>query len=183
MINWRLTIFLFLVIFVAVILAFFLFLKDNDNCSYLLTLVGTYVSIFALVVTLIQVRNLEKTAVTVKAAADSAKEAAEKVMDISSIAIYISYLRFVKECLTNEKYELARIRLQDIKDFLPRVRHISGLAYSDNEFRSVITGIEEILTSLDDEINNVNRVDISSITRNIEKVATFLDTIENQLKA
>lgn len=105
------------------------------------------------------------------------------ILSVAHIAKNVAELRYVKECITNDKMELARIRLGDVKDFISEIGYIEGLCFDRVVYRKLVNSIDANLYSLEQTIHGTQKVDKDVFSRDIEKVVTFLIDIENKLKS
>lgn len=151
--------------------------------SVVLTYEGLWVSAFGVVLTFIQVIKLKKTTEATELAVIETKAQMKLIISVAHIAKNVAELRYVKECITNGKMELARLRLGDIKDFISEIGYIDGLNFDRTNYKKLVNSIDANLYSLEQTINGTHNVDKDVFSRDIEKVVTFLIDIENKLKS
>lgn len=104
-------------------------------------------------------------------------------MSVAQVAKNTSELRYVKECVTNGKMELARLRLGDVKDFMSAIGFIDDLDYDKSIYKKLVNTLESNLNSLEQEINKTQSLDKNVFSKDIEKVVSFLMEVENKLKS
>lgn len=155
----------------------------GDELSIVLTYEGVWISAFGVVLTFIQVMQLKKTTEATEIAVNETKTQMKLILSVAHIAKNVAELRYVKECITNDKMELARIRLGDVKDFISEIGYIEGLCFDRVVYRKLVNSIDANLYSLEQTIHGTQKVDKDVFSRDIEKVVTFLIDIENKLKS
>lgn len=176
--------FLYLALFIlGSILIAWLSFNAGDELSIILTYEGLWVSTYGVGLTFIQVIKLKKTTDATNDAVNETKTQMRLVLSVSHIAKNVAELRYVKECITNDKMELARLRLSDVKDFISEVGYIDGLNFDKSVYKKLVNSIDANLNSLEQTINDTQKVDKDVFSRDIEKVVTFLIDIENKLKS
>lgn len=149
----------------------------------LITYEGLWVSVYGVILTLIQVLQLKKTTEATEEAVIATRKQMDLILSISDISKHVVNLRFVKECVTNGKMELARLRLSDVKDFMSKIGYITDLTYDKNTYKRLVNSIEANMNSLEIEINSNQPVDRNVLSKDLESVASFLIDVENKLKS
>lgn len=149
----------------------------------ILTYGGLWTSIYGLFLTFLQLMKLQKTTDATADAVKATREKMDLMLSISDISKHVVNLRFVKECVTNSKMELARLRLGDVKDFINKIGYIEGLKYDAQTYKWLINSLESNINSLEQEINKTQKVDKDILAKDLERVASFLMQIEYELKS
>ena len=153
--------------------------KENAVFTY----EGLWISVYGVLLTFIQVSRVKKTTEATEEAIKTTRTHMDHLLSISDISKHVAYLRFVKECVTNDKMEMARLRLGDIKDFMTKIGYIRDLDIDQYKHGRLINTLEANLNCLDQDINQTQKVDKVVFCNDLEKVASFLMSIENELKA
>lgn len=76
---------------------------------------GLWISVYGVILTFIQVSRVKKTTEATEEAIKSTRTHVDHVLSISDISKHVAYLRFVKECITNDKMILDRLLRKDKK--------------------------------------------------------------------
>lgn len=153
------------------------------DTSQILTYEGLWASIFGVILTLWQVMQLKDTAKATKEAVKATRKQMDLILSVSDVSKHVANLRFVKEYMTNDKTEMARLRLGDVKDFMSKIGYIDDLEYDINTYKRLINSLEANLNSIELEINKTQLIDKNVFCKDLEKVASFLMDIENKLKS
>ena len=148
-----------------------------------MTYEGLWVSFYGVAMTFFQVLKLKDTAAATEIAVQETRKQMKLVLSVAQIAKNISDLRYVKECVTNDKLELARLRLGDIKDFMSEIGYIDGLDYDKNSYRKLVITLEGNLHSIEQDINGTQFIDKNVFSKELERVVSFLMEVENKLKS
>lgn len=106
-----------------------------------------------------------------------------RVLVISDIAKIVTTIRIIEEYINSEKYELAKLRLCDVKDFMMRVEFIGKIELDIEEFGRLKKRVEIDLNSIDKQISNKAKLDKIIFCQDMEEIASMLSRIENQLKS
>lgn len=172
-----------IILLASVAIIIVLGMVTNMDMSLILTYEGLWISIFGVILTLIQVMKIKKTTDATEEAVISTRKQMNLVLSVSDTAKHVANIRFIKECITNDKLELARIRLSDVKDFMGRIGYIDDLEYDKSKYKKLINSLEANLNSIEQKINANQEVDKLVFCKDIERVATFLIDVENNLKS
>lgn len=172
-----------IILLASVAIIIVLGMVTNMDMSLILTYEGLWISIFGVILTLIQVMKIKKTTDVTEEAVKSTRKQMNLVLSVSDTAKHVANIRFIKECITNDKLELARIRLSDVKDFMGRIGYIDDLEYDKSKYKKLINSLEANLNSIEQKINANQEVDKLVFCKDIERVATFLIDVENNLKS
>ena len=139
----------------------------------LATLLGFYVSIYGLAVALWQIIALQK----------QTREKVEQILSISDLAKIVTITRIIEEYINSEKYELAKLRLCDVKDFMMRVEFIGKIEFDKDDFGRLKKRVEIGLNNLDKQMSNRGKLDKVIFCQDMEEIASMLSRLENQLKS
>ena len=149
----------------------------------ILTYEGLWVSVYGVFITLVQILKVKKTTEATDQAIKDTRAKMDLILSVAEVSKHVVNLRFIKECVTNNKMELARLRLGDVKDFMSKIGYIEDLRYDKSSYKRLINSLEININSLEQEINQTQKVDKNVFAKDIESVATFLIEVENKLKS
>ena len=131
----------------------------------LATLLGFYVSIYGLAVALWQIIALQNITIS------------------TQFAVKQTITRIIEEYINSEKYELAKLRLCDVKDFMMRVEFIGKIEFDKDDFGRLKKRVEIGLNNLDKQMSNRGKLDKVIFCQDMEEIASMLSRLENQLKS
>lgn len=151
--------------------------------SLILTYEGLWASISGVILTLWQVVQLKDTTKATKEAVKATRKQMDLILSVSDVSKHVANLRFVKEYLTSDKIEMARLRLGDVKDFMSKIGYIDDLDYDNYTYKRLINSLEANLNSIEQEMNKTQLIDKNVFCKDLEKVASFLMDVENKLKS
>lgn len=157
--------------------------QEQQTIFNLATLLGFYVSIYGLAVALWQIMALQNITKSTQSAVAQTREKVEQILSISDIAKIVTSIRIIEEYINSEKYELAKLRLCDVKDFMMRVEFIGKIELDIEEFGRLKKRVEIDLNSIDKQISNKAKLDKIIFCQDMEEIASMLSRIENQLKS
>lgn len=157
--------------------------QELQTIFNLATLLGLYVSIYGLGVTLWQIIALQNITESTKSAVTETREKIEQILSISDIAKIVTTIRIIEEYINSEKYELAKLRLCDVKDFMMRIEFISNIKFDKDDFGRLKKRVEIGLNNLDKQMSNKGKLDKVVFCQDMEEIASMLSQLENQLKS
>lgn len=157
--------------------------QEQRTIFNLATLLGFYVSIYGLAVALWQIIALQNITISTQLAVTQTREKVEQILSISDLAKIVTILRIIEEYINSEKYELAKLRLCDVKDFMMRVEFIGNIEFDKDNFRRLKKRVEIGLNSIDKHISNKGKLDKIVFCQDMEEIASMLSQLENQLKS
>jgi hypothetical protein len=182
----RNTLFVFIVGILCTMLLFFKGLSVADQTIInLVTILGTYVSIFGLFVAYIQILSVKKIAEFTEQKMQETKERINLILSVSDISKAVKITEEAQMFLKYKSYPLALLRLKDLKSVIIQASTIPGL----NHF--IETEHYQILKSkLFDDINNLSdftsehkkKINFSIINSDLEQISSILFEFENHLK-
>lgn len=157
--------------------------KFDVTINDIVTYEGLWVSVYGVFITLVQIMKVKKTTEATDLAIKDTRAKMDLILSVAEVSKHVVNLRFIKECVTNNKMELARLRLGDVKDFMSKIGYIEDLRYDKSSYKRLINSLELNINSLEQEINQTQKVDKNVFAKDIESVATFLIEVENKLKS
>lgn len=149
----------------------------------LATLLGFYVSIYGLAVALWQIIALQNITISTQLAVKQTREKVEQILSISDLSKIVTIIRIIEEYINSDKFELAKLRLCDVKDFMMRVEFIGKIEFDVEEFGRLKKRVEIDLNSIDKQLSNKAKLDKIIFCQDMEEIASMLSRIENQLKS
>lgn len=151
--------------------------------SDIVTYAGLWTSIYGVILTFVQIMKIQRTTEATAKAIKDTRAQMDLVLSVSDVSKHVVNLRFIKECVTNNKMELARLRLGDVKDFMTKIGYIEDLKYDKHTYKRLINSLESNINSLEQDINNTQKVDKNIFAKDLESVVSFLMEVENKLKS
>lgn len=166
---------------VLLIVVILLYVRSCIDVQNMVTYIGLLISLCGVALTYYQVAHLKRISEETKKAVNKTKEYIDSLLTISDISKHVSYLRLIKEYVSNDQYHLARLRLSDTLDFIPKITSVNGLMYNEHEYRLVHTSLKANLKSLDYKLNDNIDINKNVFCDEVENAVSFLIIIENQL--
>jgi hypothetical protein len=164
----------------------FYFLSDKDKTVVnAFTLFGTFFSLFGLAVAYIQIQSINKTSQQTKLAIEKSLLRINQVLSVSELSKANKTIQEIQSFLLHQKYEIALMRMKDLKSILIQVKYNEDLSeYTKNGlYNQNITDLGSDLNNLHDLIIGTKKgVSFSRLNQNLENLATTLTEFENKLK-
>lgn len=181
--KWILGLIFFILLALIIGLYYKYIPQEQQTIFNLATLLGLYVSIYGLAVALWQIIALQNITISTQLAVAQTREKVEQILSISDLAKIVATIRIIEEYINSEKYELAKLRLCDVKDFMMRVEFIGKIEYDKDNFGRLKKRVEIGLNNLDKQMSNKGKLDKVIFCQDMEEIASMLSRLENQLKS
>lgn len=169
-----------IVIFYSKIIPF----RDQTVINFI-TVLGTYLSIFGLIVAYIQISSVKKIA---KLTEEKVQETRDKIILILSVSDISKAIKVAEEAqflLNNSKYDAALLRLKDLKSVIIQASMIPSLNTSNltPDYHELKSNLVDDITNLSDFANgHKKKINFSVINSDLEKLSSILIEFENRLK-
>lgn len=157
--------------------------EEQKTIFNLATLLGSYISAYGLVVAIYQIFALQTITQSTQIAVKETKQKVEQILSIADLSKIVTTLRVIEEYINSDKYELAKLRLCDVKDFMARVEFIESIKFDKEKFEQLQKRVEIGLRNLDKQISRKNNLDKIVFCQDMEETASMLSRLENQLKS
>jgi len=183
--NW--VKFFFVVGFLATFFLFTFLLKHAERTfSNGVTIFGTYLSLFGIIISYLQIKSVKDTnELTKQAIADSLQRLNQLVV-IADLSKAIKIIEEIQLFIQQQNYPIALIRMKDLKTIIIQAKH------HEDELMNINTTLFEInvnelikdIFRLEDYILGVrNRnFNVSKISKNLGALSTILTIVEIKLK-
>jgi predicted nucleotidyltransferase len=175
---------LFIVCFL--IIYFYLFNKWDRSILNFITLLGTFASLFGLIIALLQIKSIKKISEQTKQEVEKSLEHLNLLLSLSDLAKSNLMIREIMSHVKSGKYELAHIRMSDLKNILIEIQNKENLKdyigikkYSQYVIDLTID-MKNVYYFL---INNKNEVEFNKISDNLEDLSTIIIDLENRIKS
>lgn len=161
-------------------------LEDKDKTVVnAFTLFGTCFSLFGLAFAYIQIQSINQTSQQTKLAVEKSLLRINQVLSISELSKANKTIQEIQASLRQQKYEIALIRMKDLKSILIQVKYNEDLSeYTQNAlYNKNISDLGLDISNLHDSISGSKKgINFSRLNQNLENLATTLTEFENKLK-
>lgn len=166
------------------IAAYFLFVRGFGATIYDdISVVGSSVSLVALLITLCQIIKTKSVVEQTKDAVSLARKQIDTVLTVSDMSKIAEYVRFINRCLLDEKYEIAHLRLCDVKDFMVTVSSMTNVQYNSKDYKRLYDLVESDLDYINQRILNMVDIDTVTISKDLESVVSFVNSLASRIKS
>lgn len=166
------------------IAAYFLFVRGFGATIYDdISVVGSSVSLVALLITLCQIIKTKSVVEQTKDAVSLARKQIDTVLTVSDMSKIAEYVRFINRCLLDEKYEIAHLRLCDVKDFMATVPSMTNVQYNSKDYKRLYDLVESDLDYINQRILNMVDIDTVTISKDLESVVSFVNSLASRIKS
>lgn len=144
-------------------------------------LLGSYITLCGFAITLWQISVLKSASEATEAAIVDARNDIKRVSTVSEISKYLTIIRQIKEYVKEDKYDIAQLRLYELKDFLFAMEQEQGLRVDKESIKAIRKNAQNQLTAVDNKL--VNNMDIKKdyFSRSMEEIASGLVGIKTNL--
>ena len=184
--KYKIWITVIFIIGTLIISTIFSLLSDKEQTIInAFTLFGTFFSLFALVIAYIQIQSINKTSTLTKLAVEKSLLRINQILSVSELSKANKVIQEIQSYLIQQKYEIALLRMKDLKSILIQVKYNNDLTeYTNNRvYNQNITDIGSDISNLNDLIIGKKKgMNFSRLNQNLENLATVLTEFENKLK-
>ena len=176
----------FHIILVILLSLLVVYILSQDVCTSpvdYISGVGSVASLYGIAITLWQLKQ-------VKSAANAAKYAVEmKLSEIDSFLTFADTKRHIEICnsinlyLTNNEYEAAAIRLEQLREVLVNLKHSKELGQDDMKCAfSHTLNLGTDIQSLRKQMAGTAKLDVNIVFQHISNVCDFLENVSSKIK-
>lgn len=179
------TILLFVIGLLIMILIYYNLQTNDKNIINFITLFGTYLSVFGLILAFLQLESIKQINEKTQSEVQISLQRVNDVLAISEISKSIKIIQEIQSYLHSQKSELSLIRMKDLKQILIQVKHNNNLIEFTNhsDYEKSIVDLSIDINNISDSLFKPNRaVNYSKINSNLEELSTTLSNFENKLK-
>lgn len=145
------------------------------NVVNVISILGVYSSVFALVVTLYQVMSIKQIS-------EQTKEKINNVLSVSDCTKYATLVRTVQDDIRCSRYELALYKLQQVKDYLLRFKS-NYPKIDDDTYKEMFKKLGYHITTL--STNGIGDqsmpLNTSKLIKDLEALSAFMTTITGEV--
>jgi hypothetical protein len=164
----------------------FYLLEDKDKTTVNgFTLFGTYFSLYGLAIAYLQIQSINQTSRQTKIAVEKSLLRITQVLSVSDLSRANKTIQEIQSFIIQEKYEIALMRMKDLKGILIQVKYNEELVEytSDYVYNQNVTDLGNDINNLHDLIVGTKKgLNFSRLNQNLENIATTLTEFENKLK-
>lgn len=168
------------------LIVLFIFILDSRSLINILSVVGTMASFFGLAIAFIQIIALKQISEITQTTIGETKNKLILGISISDVTEAIKLISEIDNFFGNQKYEIARLKLIDLKDSLVQFK-------TSEEFKEIIDAdsLNNLILDLNAQISALHVVVYSdeeiaynpeSIITQIQDVSTYLSDFRNKIK-
>lgn len=85
--------------------------------------------------------------------------------------------------MLDEKYEIAHLRLCDVKDFMVTVPSMTNVQYNSKDYKRLYDLVESDLDYINQRILNMVDIDTVTISKDLESVVSFVNSLASRIKS
>jgi hypothetical protein len=181
----QISILFFIIGLLGVVIVLLILPKESRILLNYLSVIGTFASVFGLLIAYFQILSLKNTSKSIELAVNNSTHRLNTVLSVSELAKSKKLIEEIQIMLEHDSYGASLIRLKDLKELLIQNKFNVDLQKPTNtkEYRTIIinTGIDinvvgDYVYKVKDKINKVE------IIRNLEVTRTKIIEFENELK-
>lgn len=181
--NKSLTVTLVILGFIMIGISILLIPENEKTFNKIVDIIGTYASVFGLLIAILQIYSIKNLSVETKNAADKAITKLNEMFAISDLSRANVLIDEIQIYLRNKNFDASVMRLKDLKIILSKANHIKAIQILiDDNYKGIIVDYEIDLNNILYMLNGEKQdLDIGKMVTNLEKLKNkFLD-FENKL--
>jgi hypothetical protein len=164
---------------------FFGFLDNKDRTLLnFFGIIGTFLSVYGIWIAYEQIKSTKATTEQTNRAVVNSLSRIIQLFSVADLSRAIKIIHEIQNFILSEKYELALLRMKDLKATLIQVKYNKELLSLTN-----IEIYNKAITDLSIDTNNINdlllgkkKVNFSKVNENLNQIETILGEFENKLK-
>jgi len=170
-----LTILFFIIGLTIILLLFKYYFKSEQNAINYFSIIGTYASIYGIVVGIIQIVSIKENVKLTKIEVFQTVNKIDSIFTISELASSIKLIEEIHAYMLAKKYQMALIRLRDLK------KNVIENSYKHSELNKIIPLITTDINNLMKLVYEETQIKEEIIRENLEKTSTILIKLKTNL--
>ncbi len=178
-----------MLIFIIGFLGLFFYYNNLDkifkNSLNLITIFGTYLSLFGIIMSFIQIYDLKAINDKTQKEVNESLKKINNILSVSELSKSLKIVDEIQSSLRANKNEVALIRMKDLKYVLIQIKHNKSLEkYTANdEYSDLLIDLSIDISNLSDNIFKPHKnINVTKVNLNLEKISTKFSELENKLK-
>ncbi len=159
-----------------------MFYRQGRNPTEILAAVGSVASVFGLLIAIVQILAVKRVTDATHSAVKETKEQLISRISLADVAKASSIVEQIQMQLMNRKFELAHLRLQDLRSLLMQFRagHLSNDRVNEH-YDELLKNVGIHSENLFGAIYKKKTIDITVINHTLQGVIDILVAAENDL--
>jgi hypothetical protein len=159
-----------------------MFYRQGRNPTETLAAVGSVASVFGLVIAIVEILAVKKVTDATHIAVKETKDQLVSRISLADVAKATRIVEQIQTQLVNKKFELAHVRLQDLREMLMQFRAGRLLKDGQNEqYDELLKNMGIHSENLYTAIYKNRSIDITVINHTLQSMVEILVTAENEL--
>ena len=154
---------------------FILFLRCRPNWINMISILGTYASLFGIFLGVVQILNVKESIKFTNAAVSQTIAKIDRIYSISELSAAIKLVEEIEAYLLSHKYEMSLVRIKDLKKI------VIEYSYNFYELNKCIPIITSDVSNLTNFVFGGSRIKIPVIIDNLENISSILIKINTTL--
>jgi len=178
-----------ILIFIIGFLGLFFYYNNLDktlkNSLNLITIFGTYLSLFGIIMSFIQIYDLKAINDRTQKEVNESLKKINNILSVSELSKSLKIVDEIQNSLRSNKNEVALIRMKDLKYILIQIKHNKALEIytSNDEYSDLLVDLSIDISNLSDNIFRPHKnINVTKVNLNLEKISTKFSELENKLK-
>lgn len=178
-----------ILIFIIGFLGLFFYYNSLDktlkNSLNLVSIFGTYLSLFGIIMSFIQIYDLKAINDKTQKEINESLKKINNILSVSELSKSLKIVDEIQNSLRANKNELALIRMKDLKYILIQIKHNKTLERytSNDEYSDLLVDLSIDISNLSDNIFKPHKnINVTKVNLNLEKISTKFSELENKLK-
>ncbi len=158
---------------------------EEKSIVNIVNIVGTVFSIVAFIIAIIQLNSIKKISIITNSTIEETKNKLKNSFSISDVSRGIKIIQEIQNYMSTDKYELARMRLQDLKPILIQLEQsveFVSIFDSKDSYENSVLEIEVNISNFYDVIQGKRKINIGKLKLTLEKLSSVLIKYEQKLK-
>jgi hypothetical protein len=148
------------------------------------TIFGTPLSLYGIAIAYLQIGSVRKINKVIEEEVRASTAKKDMLLSVSDIQKAISIINYINDKINNEKYELAQLKIGDLREIVVSIKCKKNFnEYVPENYGSHLSNLTDDIGSINNYIrNNNNMLNLELISRHLTNLSGALIEIENKLK-
>ena len=158
--------------------------EDQKSAVSVISIIGTYASVFGLIIACIQIFSLKRISEATKIEVLLTQKRLSQVISVSELSKANKIIQEIQHFISTDKHELGLLRMKDLKEIIIHYKCSSDLygLTKTAEYNEIIQKLSDDLKNLSDFVMKSKKANFSIMNQNLETISTTILNYESKIK-
>lgn len=169
--------------YIAIVASLIYYCIEKELKSDLvITYLGTFTSIYALIMAFVQMRAVLLKAKETDEIINKTMQSYDQLLSLEDITKYIEIAKYITKDVNSDKYEIAQLRLQDLKEVILKLKKTDIIDEDIKlQYGTALINVSDNLSSLNDYFSKKGSINKPKFSENSDVIITFLIELKTKI--